>query len=551
MSLGFAGSARAGERRRRRLATDEWVAAKPKKRRHRIDAAHGDETPDEADLSGESPLHSILPKRRPILVGLTAVSFAALIGLVWLSIVGEHRPRWQQIVGFRSGHLLQTLGTMLLAGSVQWCGVIYWYRSRCRRDFAGDYRRWLLAGGTFALALPCWTANVHRAFGQLASESLTDIVARLGRLWPGLVNPEWNTPDLCWMVPFGAAAVLYGFGLVREMLPLRLRGTLLLCGLGWLAMAAVTLLKGPSVMAPEACELLSIVCTTTAFWCLFHCLWLHARHVVRVSNEPPRPGSVQTLALRDAIEGSLKTLERGQRAATSPYRLVRESVSAWQMTRQLRAEERTAEREARREAKATAKAAAIADREAYKEAKRQERAEAKQAAVEAKAERAAAKSAAKEQASVDRQAAKLAAAEAKAAAKIDGDSQDGDCEPAEETAEAAPQTSRSRRGRKRGRHIAMPEPVEEEPESDASDYDENSYDENSYDEAGYDEAESEETESENSEYAESETDEYDTSEHDTDERDADTQTEESEEDLSHLSRKERRRLRKQRRNAGR
>ena len=411
MSVGFAGSARTGERRRRRLATDLDAAPASGKRRHRVDAAHA--AGESVAVFEESPLHSVLPQNRWKLVAITVLSWWLLVAVIAVALIGEHQPRWQATVGFRSGHLLQTLGTILLIGSAQWCWVIYWYRRRGRRDFAGDYRRWLLAGGTFLLALPCWTTGEHRTLGVVVSGWLTGSVDSVQTLAPSVGDPIWNTPDVCWMVPFGAAAVLYGLGLLREMLPLRLRGLLLLAGLAWLAMAASAILIGPAYRTSAACELLSVVCTTVSLWCFFHCLWLQARHVVRVTNEPPRPGAVKRLALREAVEASLQAVERGQSAVTSPYRVVRTVVADWQQTRSDRTEQRAAAKQERREAKEAAKAAAAADREAMKQAKQ----EAKEAAQEARRLAAEAKADAKEQAAAEKRAARLAAAEAKAAAQ--------------------------------------------------------------------------------------------------------------------------------------
>ena len=518
MSLGFAGSTRVGERRRRRLASDEAGAApKRKKRRHRVDAAHTQADDAAPTLpEGESPLDALLPAARWKLVLATAVSFWMLVGLIVVSVMGEHRPAWQAIVGFRSGHLLQTVGTLLLAGSVQWSAVIYWYRRRGRRDFAGDYRRWVLAGLTFAIALPCWTANLHREIGRDLSQRLAGGFAGLSSIWPQLANPDWNTPDLCWMVPFGAAAALYGFGLLREMLPLRLRGVLLAAGLMWLSLAAVTILQGPHVMSPAACEMISLICSTTAFWCFFHCLWMQARHVVRVTNEPPRPGTVRPLALRDAVEGGLRAIERGQRAVTSPYRTVRQTVSHWQASREERRELAQLEREERREARAAAKAAAAADREASKQARRDEKEAARQAKLDARAEAKAAKAAA-------RTAAQSDDAENDAAGDAAGDEGGVELPPPETPVAVA---DRSRRGRKR-KARPEPEPVAEE-EVYEEVYEEETYEDETYEEETYeqDAAESSEDESAAAEPVAEEPDE---------------------DDLSHLSRKERRRLRKQRR----
>ena len=505
--VGFAGSARLGERRRRRLASETEPPKPSRKRRTRIDTAHSEDATFEPELSvpltGETPLHALLPRRRWTLVATTIASFWLLVAAVYLSLVGEFNAQLQPLVGIDSGQLLRTLGTLLLAGSIQWCWVIYWYRKRGRRDFQGDYRRWLLAAATFAIALPCWTADVHRAFGRYAS--------------PRLPQAEWNTPDLCWMIPFGTAAVLYGFGLLREMLPMRLRGLLLAAGLGWLLLAATALLAGPTVLQPVGCQRLSLIATTMAFWCFFHCLWLQARHVVRVTNEPPRPERLRPLALREAMETGLLVARNSQRIATSPYRVVRESVSHWQSSRAEAAAERLAEKEARREQKEAARAAAIADREAMKQAKL----EAKQAALEAKQAAAEEKAAAKQAAAEERAAAKAAAADEKRAAAdakreaAEATAQEEAAAPAEQPAlpeidppseqhqaeREAGQSRRQRKASRRNQPAMRPEPT-----LDADQF-----------------------ASESADAVES------------------GNMEEDDEDLSHLSRKERRRLRKQRR----
>ena len=501
MSVGFAGSARLGERRRRRLAQETDAPTPSKKKRYRVDAAHTEEPLEPPSLEGESPLDRLLPQRRWPLVLLTIVSFWSLVAAMAIALIGEFDPRLQSVVGIDHGQLLRTIGTGLLLGSAQWAAVIYWYRKRGRRDFAGDYRRWLLAGLTCLLALPCWAGGMHHLVGEFLS--------------PRLPAADWNTPQLCWMVPFGTAVTLYGLGLLREMLPIRLRGLLLMAGLGWLFAAAVALLSGPQVLAPIACERLARLFTLTAFWCVFHSLWLQARHVVRVTNEPLRQKSFQPLALRQAVESSLSAVDRAQRIATAPGRVVRESVTSWRTQRAEAAAERATEREARREQKAAAKAAAIADREAMKQAKQEEREQAAEAKREAKAAAAAAKqetAEAKRQAKEDARAEKRKAAEeramqkeleagearaarerAKLAAEQAAEDESEDPEDPQDAPSPAESRGRRRGGRRneeRQQQHSAPEP-EIEPESDDDD-----------------------------------------------------------EDLSHLSRKERRRLRKQRQQRG-
>ena len=487
MSTGFAGSARLGERRRRRLATETIEPGKGR-RRHRVDPAHVDSPDDVPLVAIESPLHAWLPQRRGWLVVATAASFVGLVVALWVALRAELDPRWQQLVGIKSGHLISTLGTLLLAGSAQWCWVIYWYRKRGRRDFRGDYRRWLLAGLTFLLALPCWTANIHLEFAKAIRPFVSEAAS--------------SEPDLCWMVPFGTAAALYAFGLLREMLPLRLRGLLLVGGLGWLAFAAALLLCGESVMASAACRLASMMATVVALWCFFHCLWLQARHVVRVSNEPPQSGPLQPLALRQAVESSLTAVERSGQVATAPYRVVREALATWQMQRAERSEQKAADKQARLDARTAAKAAAQADREAAKAAKAAER----EAAAEAKAE-------AKRRAAAEKQEAAEARAAAKAARKsaaVNSDeSMNGNEEEADDRAnaddhsETAHEDAVDRRGRRKKRGRPTPTLNVEAFTQPASD--------------------------------------------ESDEQASDGSPAEAEEDLSHLSRKERRRLRKQRR----
>lgn len=456
--MGFAGSRRLDDRRRRRIASEP--APKPKSKTRRIDAAHTG-TSDQPRLTVEhgSPILTWLPRASwPMLVAtlLSAICASTLLGS---SIALDGHPVWGPVVGVCSGNALTTLSAIAMFASGQVCFVIYWYRKRSRRDFAGCYRRWLTAALTsFASAIAIGT-GVHSVLGRIVQQQLPPV--------------GWNTPEVCWTVPVGVLAAFLGPALAREI---RSVGTgLVLFVAGLIAVATILTLDVVANVALSTTNQLaaSRILSFVAAWCFFHAFWWHARHVCRVSNEPPPKGQIRAELKRlmpsrsrsessdeaDVADDSSSTNagveaepsevpRRRKRkkpvddepqadansveskpslvgrafgsigaAALSPIRSFRSKTAAWKARRTEAAEMKRLAREEQKAEKAKAAEARAAEKQAEVSAK----AEAKRAAAEAKAEEKRQASEAKVAAKTAREAEKLAkreaAAEAKTAAK--------------------------------------------------------------------------------------------------------------------------------------
>ena len=463
--MGFAGAQRLDERRRRRLAGD----AEPPRRvtKRRVDAAHVEEPP--ASREAGSPILTWMPRARWPLAVLTLLSGAALAAAVVLSVWAETRFQWAGTLGVRSGRLLATLGVGYCFATAVLCYLVFWFRKRSRQDFAGKYRRWLTAAAGFAgLGLLVGT-GVHANLGGLLSD----------RLPPA----AWNTPTACWLVPVATAAALVGPTLLCEMMAAGAGALLMLLGGVLAAVVAAVRLVGSLALDPVVCDTVCELACVVSLWALFHAAWWHARHVVRVCNEPPKSGQLRAklrrampsrprrVAAAEETESEEadepKPRRRGRRPAaevevneepaeepaerapgllarvgglvaspvTVPVRKAGELKASMAASLADRRERRAEARRERLEAKEAAKAA----RAEAKELARLEAEEKRRAADEAKAAAAAEKEAAKEAAAREAAAAKEAkrqakqeAADSKAAARAAAKAKPPEPAPAEE-----------------------------------------------------------------------------------------------------------------------
>ena len=434
--MGFAGAQRIDERRRRRLAVT--ADESPATVRRRIDTAHVAASGGRS-LDAGSPVLTWMPRARwPLAVATTASGVATLAAVVF-AVWAESEAVWRPVAGVRSGRLLSSLCVALCLASAQLCYLVYWYRKRSRRDFAGLYRRWLTSAAACCVAAACVGTGVHGTLGRLASEQLPPAV--------------WNTPAAGWVVPSAVVVLLLGPALWREMLAARAGAALLVVAACAIAANLLLQIGGRLLLPPGWVRLASELLTVAAVWSLFHSLWWHARHVVRVCNEPPKSGRLKA-TLRRAMPTRVRTQQpdapapvevsgpkRRRRiantagsdvavvdpdapavdadspgrpgvtrrllsAATAPVRVPLERVRA----RRVSAAER---RELRREAKAAVKA----EKAAARQASREEAAAAKDAAKVAKAEAAERKRAEVAARREEAAAARQAASDAKAAEK--------------------------------------------------------------------------------------------------------------------------------------
>ena len=274
--MSFAGARSVDARRRRRLAT---TVESPKRSRaiRRVDAAHAEA--GRSSFTSGSPVLTWMPRARWPLAVMTVLNAIAAVALAVGSVWGETQPRWRSSLGMHSGIAVPIATAVLLLLSAQLCGIIFWYRKRSRRDFNGRYQRWLTAAAALATATLVFGSGLHRGLGLLLSDRLP--------------AAAWNTPTSCWLVPTATVVLFLGPSVLREMLAGG-SGAVLLGAAAILAAALAALeMIGSVLITPGERAAVTAVGSFCVCWLLFHSLWWHARHVVRVCNEPPRAGQLR------------------------------------------------------------------------------------------------------------------------------------------------------------------------------------------------------------------------------------------------------------------
>lgn len=426
--MGFAGSSRLDDRRRRRIATDpESRSGKIR----RIDPPHTDQLPVAVTVEAGSPILTLLPRAQWPLAVLTALAGSLVALLVWAAFRFDSHPLWGRVVGVSHGQAITVCTTLALFASSQICFIIYWFRKRSRRDFAGRYRRWLTASVACLFAAISTGTGLHHTLGHLASAAFPPYA--------------WNTPEVCWTVPVGILVAFLGPALASEVRSVGV--SIGLFPVSALAIAACLALYivGDIAVAAETRQVAANVLSLVASWSLLVGFWWQARHVCRVSNEPPPKGQIRAELKRlipkrkprpaadeaasEATPGSesakptrrrrKKTPDQDADAATetsaaaqdasrslvsrasglitaiavAPFGSLRTKLQNWKATsaaaaetRKLAREERLKEKARLNEERLAAKAAAVTAKAEAKQRAIAERAKAKQKAADEKAE---------------------------------------------------------------------------------------------------------------------------------------------------------------------
>jgi hypothetical protein len=302
MSIRFAGSRCVDERRRRRLAQEAEPESSPERRpAPRARTAHRKvaETESPARRSS-SPVESLL---RPqlwfyvLLAVLAAGLSAGAIRLGWH--VDTFHPSLSPSLGLEGGLLGRALVACHFLLGAQLGYVILWYRARSRKDFRGQYMLWR------------W---VEPAWLLLAVASAIDgrfLIQEL--VLPRVSERIWHIETLCWMAPAAILVLTATRFLLYDMREDRLGvGFVVVSGLG-AAFAALTVLCDP-LMKVDPGLLHVLQQTGIHAWSLGALLSMlfHARYVIHVTNEAPRPTPGRIVAL---LRGLVPKLPRLRRAA--------------------------------------------------------------------------------------------------------------------------------------------------------------------------------------------------------------------------------------------
>ena len=210
-------------------------------------------------------------------IGIASAS--AFLGLLF----AWHFAEQASAAGSVPGDLLAPFLDRLLLGSgaVTWliaaqlCCLAWWVRSRSRVDYGGQFYAWgWTAAGFFTASLLCLT-DAHRLVASLVSWSVAGSVANSAG-----VTALWLLPLLV------AGLVLWanlGAEFRNDFASRVLHSVGALCAM---ALIGLELWYARTGSAADW-EFVSRLLLASLQWCQLMSVWLHVRHVVHVSADPP------------------------------------------------------------------------------------------------------------------------------------------------------------------------------------------------------------------------------------------------------------------------
>lgn len=305
---GFAGSERAGERRRRRLAVESegseqavatfWGSGDTLLRFFASPGREADQLTD-----SNCPILNIASA--PVWKQCLTVLMGVIAG-IGLILAGQTWPDWGPAYGPGLARLLKStsspvtiwFNTIVLFMTAQGAALILWARSRSPRDFHGNYRIWGWASATWLFFSFVTATQAHLAF----SETI-------------LFHIRWKTPGApmwCWLLP----ATAWGWGIALRLEP-ELRNDrsghllFLTAGAWYMAVAGILCQKEfwPQLCPAALATLLAACCQLLGHASLFLSTLLHARFVLLFSSDPPPSKRRTTAKTVEAVE----TPEPGRR----------------------------------------------------------------------------------------------------------------------------------------------------------------------------------------------------------------------------------------------
>lgn len=381
MAAQFAGSRSLDERRRRRLAQESVDDARTLQNRPQVATTQ----PNRSEPTTASTLQSdvvasesLVPAQlwKVLLVGIIGLGTWAgmtLINGMQMSVAGL-----EQVLAPKTGTAFTLFSALCLIQASQLSFVIYWYRSRSRKDFSGRYRIWAWSGALWLLTALVVGLRVHQPLAALAYQS-----------WP---IHCWRPEVLYWFVPFAIGALAVHQLLSLDLRHSRLSHAMWTLTLG-LAVTAAGLQFGLDHWLPASMRELSLA-ATSSLWHFFICwsLLVHARFVVHVTNEAaPRRRNRAVKLATSLVEKAIAIVHSLIRRFSRDPEKKRQRQADQQ---QRKAERREAVRK-RKEAQQAAKNLQATQRRETREQRKKERQEQRQLAQMAKQEAAEQRQAAK------------------------------------------------------------------------------------------------------------------------------------------------------------
>lgn len=179
MAVQFAGSRSLDERRRRRLASENDEPVSISELNSGNADVHKNSTPTSSKSKDKwrapTPIHSLIPPRRWIVLLMVAGLFIGWASVLRTAFQWETRsiPLSQESIRlfqFKNGVLWNILpgGLLILTAQVSW--VIYWFRRRSPSDYDGQYKIWFWASSVWMIVGIITMAGLQESVRQTLIE---------------------------------------------------------------------------------------------------------------------------------------------------------------------------------------------------------------------------------------------------------------------------------------------------------------------------------------------------------------------------------------------
>lgn len=289
MSIQFAGSKSADDRRRRRLVVnaDDPGADGTSGAEGLTGSGVSSELVKSAAAAPWVPVSEFRLWMYAVLIGFF-ISGAAFALATPMSVRPELAPLTKHLLEGDRPALAVFIQTAFCFVCAQLSLLIGWYRAQCKLDYRGLYRVWPWAAAVFGATAICLATNAHGLSGQIV-ESVHLL--------------QWRPSVVAWLLPLTLAALPLIVLIDRDVR--RSRSSLYTLRMAWillLASASLELCAVDLANQPWAAKA-RIIVPLFAAATLFVGLWLHARVVAYICPDPPEAGTTSAVAQLMAVFG--------------------------------------------------------------------------------------------------------------------------------------------------------------------------------------------------------------------------------------------------------
>lgn len=367
MTAQFAGSRSLDDRRRRRLAQESGREAAPGAPQRQLVAREGEQSAEAGDVqrvqSDVVSAESLVPEALWKVSVYAVLGLLAWGGLVWLNWREGQSAELLNLVSPEHSSAFQFFSVLCLILSSQLAFMIWWYRSRSRKDFGGRYRIWGWAGCFWGMTCVSVGMGLHRSVAALA-------YAR----WP---VHSWRPELLYWFVPFAIGVLALHQLISQEMRHSRISRLLWNTTLVWGVFAASLQFGLTYLFRENLRALISVGVASLWHFLISYTFLYHARFVVHVTNEAAPRGvswfvrlKVRSLAMSQTLKSRFDLATAEGRDKRAVKRELRRSARAH---RQAELEIQRADRRKKRDLETAQKKAHKAGVKAERDAARESR----------------------------------------------------------------------------------------------------------------------------------------------------------------------------------